>query len=148
MLKAVTSLAGLFGACCGLAIATPASATYYVYPAVRNLDSVGTITITDVSWSGSFYPRFPDTVAPGVTTSGAQFKTVSTSGISEISFKATIAYNGHTQTCLFYYTIDNSTGSVSTYASRLTTDPVLPTCSVTGSGSSPIFQMASNIPVS
>lgn len=94
------------------AMAGPAAAAFYAFPTLYNdQTSPNTITISGVSWSGSYNPQI-GSVAAGSSSSGT-LRTVLTVGSGGLTFNANLndplrpgAY------CYFTFNIDNSTGAI------------------------------------
>jgi len=118
-------------------LAANANAAYYVYPSLHNGGTTApddNIIIHDVTWSGSYYPQIASPVAPSSTNSGT-FHTVQQYGYSYLTFYATFDDAASpANTCLFTFSVNNSTGAVSgAVASHTSGNNV--TCSVPSSTS-------------
>lgn len=118
MMKLAAFAAGLVS----LVGSSQAMAAVYAYPTLTNNDPSGNISVTNVSWSGSYNPQISATVTPGQTSYGT-LKSVSGS-YSRLDFRASITRDGVTRTCAFSLTLDNSTGAITaTQAVRWTGEP-------------------------
>ncbi|WP_232318391.1 hypothetical protein [Sphingomonas sp. TDK1] len=135
MRKVLTAIAGAFVATAAFA-ATPAQAQTYAYLYMGNADPSLDITISDVSWSGSYYPRIEGTLKAGSPEVRGSYHTVL--GDGNVSFKANMTVNGAIQTCYFYVDVSSS-GSISAGAIHWTGSP---NCSANRSGSNVTFTMS------
>lgn len=135
VLAAAGTAAALFGS------APAAAQSVYLYPSFFNDDPVYPVTISDINWSGSYYPRIEGVIQPGKQQDGT-YKTVGSDSYGSFSFKANITKeNGVTQTCYYSVTIGYR-GDVTVGSARWTG---LPNCSISKLGSVIITRMSSTL---
>ncbi|MET3710180.1 hypothetical protein ABIC65_000860 [Sphingomonas trueperi] len=139
-MKKLMSVLAVAGTAAALFGSAPAAAqSVYLYPSFFNDDPKYVVTISDINWSGSYYPRIEGTVQPGKQQDGT-YKTVGSDSYGSFSFKANITKeNGVTQTCYYSVTIGYR-GDVTVGSARWTS---LPACSAERYGSVVIFRMNS-----
>lgn len=134
---------GMLGAA-GAAMATPAAAATY-YPKLVN-NSAYPVTLTKVSWSGSYNPQIAASVAPRTSSNTATYKTMATSGFGYLEFDASFTNAaGVVSTCSFYLSVSNSTGQVSSVQGVRKAGTPLPSCVATYSGTSVLFTIAEGV---
>ncbi|WP_334185954.1 hypothetical protein [Novosphingobium sp.] len=124
-----------------LAVASPAMAAGdYFYPSVKNNDPTATLTITNLTWHGSYNPQLPKSILPAQQANAA-LKTVLTYGYSDLEFDANMVNDdGSTVTCHMWLSIKNADGTLGgTTATRKVGNP---TCSFEAIGSKILFSMS------
>jgi len=122
------------------AFATPAAAGFPVSLSLTN-NYVGTgnnLTISGVSWSGSYGPQITGPILPGASSPGS-YHTVLTAGEGDVTFTASNTAAG--TACLFTFDIDNSTGNIDLIGA-VSTGTNLAACGHSTGGSPISFTMA------
>jgi hypothetical protein len=121
---------------------TALASGFIVDPKLVN-SSGAVVTLSDVSWRGSYNPTIgaplnPPTIGVGKTSVG-RFKTVLSTGDGGLTFTANIAGTSPVKKCLFTFTISNSSGTLSAVKGTRIAGTPLPVCTATVNGTSIVF---------
>lgn len=118
----------------GFAVTAQTASAQTIYSTFKN-NTNAVVTITNVSWTGSYSPRIEGTYAIGTVGYGEhRFANATYNRYTSMSFRATWTdiVSGATKTCIFSYDFRSDTGAFSSgggYAYNGT-----PTCGYTRSG--------------